>query len=737
MVKVKSSPLLLLVVFCSLIFTAHIYPAQPLPPSFLTAISDQDGKVPLFWFKPNPDTSEIAYDDGSMHLPKYVSFEWQHNCLAVKMTSPEVPFHLLKSRVFISYAGADSDANYNFEAPFFITVNPDSEGIPKSIFLDSVLTWATDEDTATQGEWVEVEHNLSMVDSLNFWIVFHWLEETPLSPLVGMDGLSNVGNSFWGMRRSPHFEWHWNDYNIMIRAVIVTNGDDSCEVDSFRIYRSDSTFSISDANLIGGVRFDQFQYVDTNVNNNQTYLYKVTSFSSGDESAPSNEVSATPENGAVLLTDQNSFEVNLSSPDTAFEYLTLTNSGGLPLEFKIEIDMEEDSGWMGGSDKFGYIWTDKNLQGGSTYSWVDIEDSGQAIGDSSDNDENYGFFKLNFSFPFYGNFFDSLRISSNGWISFTDTMDSVPACYVNKPLPYIWGPYNLIAPFWDDLIFSDSSKIYFYSNSDTAIISFINLNHFRLAGPLYPGPYTFQTILTPKGEIFFHYKKLSNPFDSATVGIKNWNGTTGLQIACNQDYLGDSLWIKIRPSWVLLDSMWGTIQPGESKTLSLTFDRLSYLQGIYHANLIINSWDKNHELTPIEIPLTLYIDTTTSVDFEEDQKPSTFALFQNYPNPFNPVTTIKFNIQGSKFKVPIRTTQEKAVDSSQFVVHSLIHTTLKIYNILGQSVRTLVDEPKQPGSYEVIWDGKDDRGKEVASGIYFCKLTADSYQKIRKMVLLK
>jgi hypothetical protein len=189
-------------------------------------------------------------------------------------------------------------------------------------------------------------------------------------------------------------------------------------------------------------------------------------------------------------------------------------------------------------------------------------------------------------------------------------------------------------------------------------------------------------------------------------------------VICNQDYLEDSFWVKIRPTWVSVDSMWGTIQPGESKTLNLTFDRLSYPQGIYHANLIINSWDKNHQLDPIEIPLTLCIDTTTSVDFEENQKPITFALFQNHPNPFNPATAITFNVQDSKFKIPV-------------------HTTLKIYNILGQKVRTLVDEPKVAGGYEVIWDGKDDKGKNVASGIYFYQLTAEDYKKTKKMVLIR
>jgi hypothetical protein len=715
MMKVKSSLfVLLLALLFTIIFALQACAEQPLPPSFLTAISDQDGEVPLFWFKPNPDTFEIAYDGGSMYGHKYVSPEWHHNCLAVKMSAPELPFYLLKSKVFISYDGADIDTNYNFQTPFFITVNEDSGGIPQNTFLDSATAFATGKDTLeSDGEWVEVEHNLLMVDSWNFWIVFHWLEDTPLSPLVGVDSLSNVGKSFWGIRNSPHFEWHLNDYNLMIRAVIVTNGDDSCEVDSFRIYRSDSGFSISDTNWIGSVPFNQFQYVDFDVNNGQTYFYKVTSFSSGSESEGSSEASATPKQGAVLMVDENSFEVNLGSPDSLVENLILTNSGGLPLEFNIEIAMEKQD-WMGGSDKFGYTWTDKDLEGGSDYSWVDIKDFGEEIGDPGDNDENYGPFGLNFSFPFYGSLFDSLRISANGWISFTDTMDSVPASYMNDSLPHIWGPYNLIAPLWDDLIFSDSSKIYFYSNNfDSAIISFVNLNHWGSGGP-----YTFQIILNRNGEIIFQYDSLGEKLNSATIGIQNWNGTKGLQIACNQDYLEDSLWVGIRPSWMRVDSMCGTIPPGQNKTLNLTFQRLSYPQGIYHADLVLNSRDKNHNLDTIRIPLTLCIDTATSVDFDEDQKPLTFALSQNYPNPFNPTTIIKFNVQDSKFKVHIP-------------------TTLKIYNILGQKVRTLVDEPKAAGTYEVIWDGKDDRGRDVASGIYFYKLIAGFYQETKKMVLMK
>ena len=119
----------------------------------------------------------------------------------------------------------------------------------------------------------------------------------------------------------------------------------------------------------------------------------------------------------------------------------------------------------------------------------------------------------------------------------------------------------------------------------------------------------------------------------------------------------------------------------------------------------------------------IYFDSTalpTDVEeeTEEGEVPTKFYLSANYPNPFNPVTTIRFKVEGQRSKVPIP-------------------TTLKVYNVLGQLVRTLVDEPKERGTYEVIWDGKDDEGKEVASGIYLYQLKVGEFAECKKMVLLK
>lgn len=116
-----------------------------------------------------------------------------------------------------------------------------------------------------------------------------------------------------------------------------------------------------------------------------------------------------------------------------------------------------------------------------------------------------------------------------------------------------------------------------------------------------------------------------------------------------------------------------------------------------------------------------YYDVRTEVKSEEELLlPDVYSLGQNYPNPFNPATSIPFQ-----------------VNSSQLMVHSPIHTTLIIYNILGQRVRTLIEEELTPGRYEVIWDGKDDKGRELTSGVYFYRLETGGFKETKKMVLLR
>ncbi len=127
-----------------------------------------------------------------------------------------------------------------------------------------------------------------------------------------------------------------------------------------------------------------------------------------------------------------------------------------------------------------------------------------------------------------------------------------------------------------------------------------------------------------------------------------------------------------------------------------------------------------NSLTYTDYTTIKYVKNPSGVgdEVESSEKPSEFSLSQNYPNPFNPTTTIKFKVQGSRFKGPL-------------------HTTLRIYNLLGQKVRTLVDEPKWAGDYTVQWNGKNDQGEQLASGVYFYLLKVGENTLAKKMVLLK
>ena len=89
------------------------------------------------------------------------------------------------------------------------------------------------------------------------------------------------------------------------------------------------------------------------------------------------------------------------------------------------------------------------------------------------------------------------------------------------------------------------------------------------------------------------------------------------------------------------------------------------------------------------------------------------ALVQNYPNPFNPMTTIRYRVPVSGF------------------------VELAIYNILGHKVRTLVRDKKSAGSYAVVWDGKDNRGKPAASGVYFYQLKTGQNVQRQRMILAR
>ena len=107
------------------------------------------------------------------------------------------------------------------------------------------------------------------------------------------------------------------------------------------------------------------------------------------------------------------------------------------------------------------------------------------------------------------------------------------------------------------------------------------------------------------------------------------------------------------------------------------------------------------------------VNTVTASSDDNIMLPDEFALFQNYPNPFNPSTQISFDIPKSEF------------------------ITLRIFNLLGQDVKTLASKIMNPGRYTFEWDGKDLLSNDVASGVYFYELRGESFISRKKMLLIR
>jgi len=106
--------------------------------------------------------------------------------------------------------------------------------------------------------------------------------------------------------------------------------------------------------------------------------------------------------------------------------------------------------------------------------------------------------------------------------------------------------------------------------------------------------------------------------------------------------------------------------------------------------------------------LTVSLDKTSDV-----ATPRVFALYPNYPNPFNPMTKISFSLPEAQ------------------------NVKLTVYSVDGRRVATLVNENRPAGLHEVLWQGRDDAGRQAASGVYFCRIEAGPYSSVQKMTLTK
>jgi len=182
-------------------------------------------------------------------------------------------------------------------------------------------------------------------------------------------------------------------------------------------------------------------------------------------------------------------------------------------------------------------------------------------------------------------------------------------------------------------------------------------------------------------------------------GGTNWTSrSTGIQVGLNGLHF-----VNQDQGWVVGGA--GTLYSTTNAGLNWITEQSQTGQDLnsIHSFDGLNAWAVGN----IGVIITNYT-PPTNVDNENNIVPNSLLLKQNYPNPFNPSTTIKFS-------VPERS-----------------NTIIKVYNTVGSEVATLLNEVKQPGNYEVDFNGTD-----LSSGAYFYSVQTDNFREVKKMILLK
>ena len=156
----------------------------------------------------------------------------------------------------------------------------------------------------------------------------------------------------------------------------------------------------------------------------------------------------------------------------------------------------------------------------------------------------------------------------------------------------------------------------------------------------------------------------------------------------------------------LVSSLNFSIQPDAELEYTLVFAPTREQNVTREATIITDDPDNSQ--------ITLHLSGSAQpVSNDNELIPAITSLKGNYPNPFNPETTISFGMNQAG------------------------NVELVIYNILGQKVKTLLNENRSAGNHTVVWNGKDSNNRSVSSGVYFYRMTTEGYSKTSKMILMK
>ncbi len=569
---------------------------------------------------------------------------------------------------------------------------------------------------------------------------------------------------------------------------LITEGNSVFETENiagYHIYRGTSpNVPIDDDHRITPDYLTETSYNDEDVNNGTTYYYTAVAVYDVDgetvESQTCEEISATPMNPGQFAIDNPSSisETGESGRDEIIVPVVLANDGDLPVSYSVTTSTEYEPMATNADNKeplfvtlmdnklstvygnpddsfdtpviathnsnyFSYVALNSLYdENGPEFNWVDITEIGTRIDPEPMQEDSYslGPFGMEFEFPFYDSLFSSFRVCTNGFISFTS--DIVAGYNYELPVPdaYMGGPVDsslqvdMIAPYWDEHmgVFAEelglgSGEIYYYTNPESTIVSWINYQSFCFMYPDSIFKNTFQAILTADGNITlqylngrwniddFHDEGYEGDLPTAmTIGIQNSGATDGLELGFNDlRYLHNEMAVKIYRPWLRVDMSVGTIPANGTVNINAILDPVALSEGTYSSSLVFSASDMNQSLPSEEIPVTFFVEQVDIKENDPVSLPTTTSLIQNYPNPFNASTSIQFSLEKTD------------------------EVTLSIYDVLGRRINTLHTGLLSAGLHSMIWNGTGQEGDPVSSGIYFYILKTSSGSYSKQMVLLK
>jgi hypothetical protein len=398
--------------------------------------------------------------------------------------------------------------------------------------------------------------------------------------------------------------------------------------------------------------------------------------------------------------------------------------------------------------------------------------------------------------PFYGVNYNTVRICSNGWLSFT----SASTAFFNTALPNTALPNATIAPLWDDYDMRNNVGICLY-RSDPALGRFIvewkKVTRFNSPADTL----TFQAILGSDGSITYNYLSVKGVLNSNTIGIENASGTTGLQVVFNQNYVqsGLSVLIQADQPWLSVTPRSGTVNPGAEQLVSVIMNPAGLSYGLHTGWVRINTNDPLlpvksaricftvEDVTPVRLTNLQAVSQEDGVSVSWETADDSNLLHCDIlrssaaggdyvrlnPAPIEGEGAFEYRdmgvVDGTSYWYRVEavdrdgTRQTFGPVSATFRARPSVlaltqnqpnpfrdRTTfrlempeaapvnLRVHDLTGRLVRTVVRGTLLPaGSHEFQWDGLDDKGIRSGAGVYFLKAETPGGSRTVRMLLLR